>query len=156
VDGGTDGGHTPHDARPGYLVGRFDRLVRRRFEDVLGAHGLTIAQYTALSVVAVRPGLSNAQLARRSLITAQGMNTVVTALERLGLVDRRPDANGGRRLPVAITDRGREVLASCDAGTSRVEDDLLSPLSPGERDEFLDMLQRLTAIGHHRPPDDAG
>ena len=50
-----------------YLVGRMDRVVRRAIDDVVKAHGLSVNQYTTLSVLDHRSGLSNAQLARRSL-----------------------------------------------------------------------------------------
>ena len=60
-----------------YLVGRADRVVRRAMNEVLAAHGVSLNQYTTLSVLAGRGGLSNAQLARRSLVSPQSMNEVL-------------------------------------------------------------------------------
>ena len=50
-----------------YLVGRIDRVVRRSIDEVVHAHGLSVNQYTTLSVLDHRSGLSNAQLARGAL-----------------------------------------------------------------------------------------
>ena len=52
-----------------YLVGRIDRVVRRAIGTVLEAQGLSVNQYTTLSVLDRRSGLSNAQLARRALVS---------------------------------------------------------------------------------------
>jgi len=52
-----------------YVIGRVDHGIRREMRRRLTDHGLSVQQYTALSVLRSRPGLSNAQLARRSLVT---------------------------------------------------------------------------------------
>src|SRR5262249_34282369 len=72
-----------------YLVGRLDRVVRRGIQDAVKEQGLSVNEYATLSVLAHRHGLSNAQLARRSLVSPQSANEVLLALERKGLVVRR-------------------------------------------------------------------
>ena len=79
-----------------YVVGRLDRALRREIGTLVAP--LTVPQYTALSILRDRAGLSNAQLARRSYVTPQSMNEVIAALEREGLVARSPAANHGRVL----------------------------------------------------------
>ena len=64
--GGEEPGSVPAaHARIAYSVGRLERAVRRRLAAVTRRFGLTVAQYTALSVLHARGPLSNAQLARR-------------------------------------------------------------------------------------------
>src|SRR5439155_21814414 len=82
--------------RLSYVVGRLDRVLRRRLGEALAPHGLTVADYTALSVLRSRSGLSNAQLARRTLITPQSMNEVLGRLVERGYVDRSQDTDHGR------------------------------------------------------------
>ena len=48
-----------------YLIKRLEMAERARMEEVLQAHGVTLHQYTALSLLERRDGLSSAQLARR-------------------------------------------------------------------------------------------
>ncbi len=85
-------------------------MLRRRIGEVLEPHGLTVSQYTALSVMRSRAGLSNAQLARRVLITPQSMNEVVAQLAERKLIQRRPDPAHGRAIRTDLTPRGEHVL----------------------------------------------
>jgi DNA-binding MarR family transcriptional regulator len=116
-----------------YLIGRMDRVVRRHIDDVVKAKGLSVNQYTTLSVLDHRSGLSNAQLARRALVSPQSMNEVLLALERRGLVRRQAHPDHGRILQTRLTAKGRRVLAACDEGVTEVESTMLCNLSPSEQ-----------------------
>lgn len=126
--------------RIGYIVGRLDRAIRRAIEERITPHSLTIPQYTALSILRERSGLSNAQLARRTYVTPQSMNEVIAALERDGLIRRAPDANHRRILRTTLTPKGRRVLAACDEAIGEMEADMLSELSPAAREQLRDGL----------------
>lgn len=146
--------------RISYVVGRLDRALRREIGALVAPHGLTVPQYTALSILRDRAGLSNAQLARRTYVTPQSMNEVIAALERDGLVARSPAANHGRVLEVTVTRRGRDVLARCDGAVTAMEDRMLADLDAGARAELLDALtecvHRLGAglpDARNKPPD---
>jgi DNA-binding MarR family transcriptional regulator len=128
--------HTNHDdGAPTllYLIGRIDRVVRRHIDDVVGSHDLSVNQYTTLSVLEHRSGLSNAQLARRALVSPQSMNEVLLTLERRGLVRRRAHPDHGRILQARLTAKGRRVLAACDAEVRKVEAQMMHDLTT--RDE---------------------
>jgi DNA-binding MarR family transcriptional regulator len=127
--------------RISYVVGRLDRALRREISALVAPHGLTVPQYTALSILRDRAGLSNAQLARRSYVTPQSMNEVIAALERDGLVARSPAANHGRVLEMTLTDAGQDVLARCDAAVTEMEDRMLADLDAGERAQLLAALK---------------
>ena len=116
-----------------YLIGRMDRVVRRHIDDVVKAKGLSVNQYTTLSVLDHRSGLSNAQLARRALVSPQSMNEVLLALERRGLVRRHAHPDHGRILQSRLTAKGRRVLRACDTGVHEVESLMLSNLSQSEQ-----------------------
>ena len=116
-----------------YLVGRIDRVVRRAMGTVLEAQGLSVNQYATLSVLDRRSGLSNAQLARRALVSPQSMNEVLLALEQRGLVRRRAHPDHGRILQARLTAKGRALLARCDAEVHQVEARMVSGLSEDEQ-----------------------
>lgn len=122
--------------RATYLVGRLDRLLRRRLGDALAPHGLTLAEYTALSVLRSRPGLSNAQLARRTLITPQSMNEVLAHLVGLGLASRRPDPEHARVLRTELTALGRRTLTAANRAVAAIEREMLSGLSETQATQF--------------------
>jgi DNA-binding MarR family transcriptional regulator len=89
--------------RVAYLIGRLDRVLRRQLDEALRPHGLTTPQYTTLSVLRAREGLSNAWLARRSLMAPQWVSEVLAALEARMLEE----------LSAGDADWLRTALASC-------------------------------------------
>jgi DNA-binding MarR family transcriptional regulator len=136
------------DAQPGarprllYLIKRVELAERARLEEVLRPYGLTVPQYTALSSLLAREDLSSAQLARRSFVTPQAMNQVVATLERDGIIERRPDELNRRILRARLTDRGREILRSCDRAVDALEEHMLSSLTFRQTEELRRALER--------------
>ena len=133
---GTD--RTPHIS---YVVARLERAVRKEIGRLVGPRGLSVAQYTTLSILRTRSGLSNAQLARRLWVTPQSMNEVISALERMGLIHRVPDAGNRRILRTALTPVGRETLAACDAEILEMEGQMLGDIDPVAHDQLVDALE---------------
>jgi DNA-binding MarR family transcriptional regulator len=121
------------EPRISYLVARLERAVRAGIAKRVAQHGLTTAQYTTLSVLGARGGLSNAQLARRVFITPQSMSEVLRALEAKGLVERRNRRGLGRTLPAELTRRGRTVLAACDRLVDELEEQMLRGVAASDR-----------------------
>lgn len=70
---------------------------------------------------------------------------LLDALQQDGLVVRARDAADRRRHLVGLTDDGHRRLESAKRATAEAEADLLSPLSPAERKQFLAVLERLTS-----------
>ncbi|SAL59073.1 MarR family transcriptional regulator [Caballeronia arvi] len=93
-----------------YLVGSLDRILRRKMTEALAPVGLTLAQFTALSVLDARGQASNAQLAERSFITPQSANEVMSAMSARKWITREPDPDHGRIVLLRLTDEGRAVL----------------------------------------------
>ena len=69
--------------------------------------GLTLPAYTALSVLRVKDGLSNAHLARLSLVTPQSMSEVLAQLVDKGYVRRRAEPGHGRVIRIELTRAGQ-------------------------------------------------
>jgi DNA-binding MarR family transcriptional regulator len=129
------------EPRVSYLVGRLDRALRRRLDEVLEPAGLSVRQYTTLSVLRARSGLSNAQLARRSLMTPQSMSEVLAALSARGLVRRVPDESHGRVMRTELTPAGAELLDSCDRAVDGLEEQMLIELPASQRAGLLAALR---------------
>jgi DNA-binding MarR family transcriptional regulator len=140
----TDGAH----ARVSYVIARLDRAVRREITDIVSPHGLTATQYTALSVLRMGKGLSNAQLARRSYVTPQSMIEMLGTLEAKGLVARSPAPDHGRILRTELTARGRRLLSRCDAAIDRMETEMTGEMSPEQIDAFEQMLRSCVHMLH--------
>lgn len=114
-------------------------------DDIVSGLGVTVPQYTALSVLDRHPGMSGAQLARRSFVSRQAGGEMLAALERKGLVRRAPDAANRRVLRIVLTDAGRTLLAACDAAMDDLEARMLLPLSGAEAEHLRASLDACTA-----------
>ena len=123
--------------RLSYVIARLDRAVRRGIEDAITPHGLSVPQFTVLSVLARLSGLSNAQLARRAYITPQSMNEVVLDLERKGLLRRSPDPAHRRILRAELTTDGRKVLKRCERAVAEMEEQMLGALPAASRERIV-------------------
>jgi DNA-binding MarR family transcriptional regulator len=123
-----------------YLVGRVDRGIRRELQRRLVNHELSIPELTTLSVLQRRPGLSNAQLARRALITPQSMNDVVAGLEQRGLVERRVDPSHNRILQTRLTPAGRGMLRRVTPIVEALQADLLQDVPDEDREVVIQGL----------------
>jgi DNA-binding MarR family transcriptional regulator len=75
---------------------------------------------------------------------------VVAALNELaghGLVERAPDPADRRRNIITITPAGAAHLRRLDSLLDDVQDELLAPLSPAERQQLIHLLTRV--LEHH-------
>ncbi len=131
-----------------YLIGRVNRMTTSELTEALADTGVSVMELTALSVIADRPGLSNARLARRSLVSPQATHKVVSALIDRGLVERAP-GHGGRAIDIVVTDAGRVLLDELEPRRSAAEDRLFGALDADERaslDRLLAKVARLEPV----------
>lgn len=124
-----------------YVIGQLDRLLKRRLAEVLAGYGLTVPQFTALSVINAGGQMTNAQLAERSFVTPQSANEVVKAMEGLGWVAREGHPTHGRLIHLYLTDEGKSVLARCDAAIDRLEATMLEGIQGFPIDALKAALQ---------------
>src|SRR3954447_20573725 len=125
-----------------YLIKRLEMAERARMEEVLRPLGVTLHQYTALSILERREGLSSAQLARRHVVTPQAMHQLIATMERDRLIERRPDETNRRILRAWLTEHGSRVLRACHRAVDDVEERMLSGLTPAEAGAFGRALER--------------
>ncbi len=137
--------HAGATSRVSYLVKWVERGLRMRLDAVLGDLGVSTPEYTALSVLARREGLSSAQLARRTLVSAQAMNQLVIELEKRRLIVRKADPGHGWIQRASLTPAGHRLVAECDRATADIEALLLADMSPVQVEQFRRVLSRWVA-----------
>lgn len=129
--------------RVGYLVKQAQSALRAQMDRALRPLELTVPQYSCLELLHQNPGLTNADLARASFVSAQSMNTVLAGLAARGLVRRPERAEGGRRLPAELTAQGRALVEQADRRVRRIEERMLAPLGAQEAEAVVADLARL-------------
>lgn len=130
------------EPRLSYMVARLDRLLRSRLGDALVEFDLSVPQYTVLSVLRRRSGLSNAQLARRSYVTPQAMHQILTSLESKGLVERETSADHGQVRLAALTSSGMRILDECAPVVDALEAEVFAGLSASDRQTLRVLIER--------------
>src|SRR5437763_7952913 len=83
------------------------RRVRRVDEEAMG---ISPARASALSVLVFAGPRSLSELAEAERVTPPTMSRLVAAMEREGLVRRRPHATDGRAVRLEATAKGRRIL----------------------------------------------
>ncbi|MFJ8917307.1 MarR family winged helix-turn-helix transcriptional regulator [Amycolatopsis sp. NPDC102389] len=127
----------PLDQSAGYLLKRAATALRTAMDTALRPLDLTVPQYSCLEVLAQRPGLSNAELARAVFVTRQSMNLVLRGLQDRGLVTRPATAPQGRALPSTLTPAGRAQLRAASGVVRAVQDRMLEPFSAAGRERLV-------------------
>jgi DNA-binding MarR family transcriptional regulator len=127
----------------GFQLRRAQYAYRLALDRALEPTRVTTPQFAVLALLETTPGLSNAELARRNLITPQTMNAIIRNLEDAQLVVRRPDLHHGRILTAHLTPAGQAVLTRCIELANAVEARMLRPLNAHERARLLDYLGRV-------------
>lgn len=123
-----------------YLVKQLELAVRARLDEVVRSSGITALQYTALTVLERHDGLSAAQLARDSFVTAQSMADMVRALESRGLIRRERNTGNRRELLIRLTPEGRALLAAVSEPVSELESRMTSTMTPARTADFRQSL----------------
>lgn len=131
-----DDGEMWQGARTMYLVKRLEMQLRSVLEPVVRSVGLTVPQYTALTIIEARPGTSSAEVARSTFVSAQAANQIVEALYTRRLVSRAPNPDHGKILSLTVTPAGDALLAACSEEISAIERRMLGALKKPAAQDF--------------------
>lgn len=112
-------------------------LLLRRMRQVRVDGELTVPETSALARLDRNGPATSSALAKLEQISPQSMGATLSALEARGLVERRPDAQDGRRVVLSVTGAGQQVLR--DKRDARTEQ-LARALSAGFTRHELNQL----------------
>ncbi|WP_170991065.1 MarR family winged helix-turn-helix transcriptional regulator [Herbidospora galbida] len=133
--------------RAGRLKGMIEEVTAR----VLGAHGLTYADFDVLATLR-REGapyrLKPSGLSNQLMLTTGGTSNILQRLQSAGLVDREPDPTDGRSSWVRLTPKGVAMSEQLAMETTKAHRELLAPVSPERLRTLADLLRDvLTDLG---------
>src|SRR5688500_12689243 len=100
-------GHLP------YLLAQANAAARLALDRAFADPGVTVPQFSVLTMIDAYPGVSGAELARLTLLTPQTINLIVKNLERDDLIVKTPDDVHGRLIRIATTAKGRQFRLKC-------------------------------------------
>ena len=116
------------------------RRLRDTSQETLAPWDITPAQLRALRVLGRHGVMRQSELSDRLRIAPRSATEVVDALEKRGLVERRPDPGDRRATLVEVTDDGSSVL---DAVRGTEAELAFGRLSPADRSQLARILGKL-------------
>ena len=134
----------------GHLIRRLHQISVSVFAERMKAAGidLTPVQFAALSALAAHPDVDQATLAGLIAYDRVTIGGVVDRLEGKGLVSRTVSRQDRRARVVRLTPSGADMLARVHPLVSEFQNDILSGLSPAERDQLMALMRKTTSAGN--------
>ena len=94
-----------------YLTNRVGMIVAEQFgADALAEHGLSIAMWRVMAVLASRGNQRQIDLADLTSIEVSTLSRLITRLIRKGLVTRTRSANSDREVTVKLSPKGQSLV----------------------------------------------
>jgi DNA-binding MarR family transcriptional regulator len=128
-----------------YFVGlalkRAQHELRLAINAELASMDTNVSQLNVLFFIRQNPGVSSADLARLSFLTAQTLGQQVIQMEKRGLVKREPGE--GRKIRHSLTKAGEKLL---DAGMAKVREVDTRVLSDFDDDAVATLLDAFQTI----------
>jgi DNA-binding MarR family transcriptional regulator len=112
-------------------------LLVRRLRQSPVQDELSVPEISALTRLDRGGPATSSTLARVEQITPQSMGVTLSSLVRRGLVERRPDAQDGRRIFLALTKTGQQVIRDKQSARIRQLGQALSKKFTSEELEIL-------------------
>jgi DNA-binding MarR family transcriptional regulator len=129
----------------GQLLVQLTRLFQTELFERLVAAGLTGARvpHTHVTAYIKAEGSRLTELAARARMTLPAMSELVDDLQRLGIVERRPDPRDKRAKLICLTDAGWEAMRTAQRVIGDIEADYAECVGP---DRFEAAAQTLDAL----------
>ena len=129
--------------KPTWLISQVSTHAHRLLTEKLATAGARGYHYRLLAALQEFGPASQASLGRRTCMDRSDVVAAINDLASRGQVERALDPADHRRNVITITAAGTAHLERLDRMLTGVQDDLLAPLSPGERDQLTRLLSRV-------------
>ena len=143
-----------------YLVNRVGTIIADQFgEEALAPHGLSIAMWRVMAVLASTGGQRQIDLAGLTSIDSSTLSRLVTRLVRIGLVTRARSTSSNREVAVKLSPKGGALVARLIPIGLEFESAAIAGLAPEElmtlkrclRRMYSNMKARPASVGSVRP-----
>jgi DNA-binding MarR family transcriptional regulator len=127
-----------------HLAGAVARRLANRLREELRPLGLQPAQFAALSEIALREGLTQAELAVRLGVEQPGVARTLGSLTAGGWIEKA-SLGKGRAQGLYLSDKARAVLPQAGEAAQRVDAEALKGFTPTAAAFLLDDLGELAS-----------
>lgn len=145
--------HKPHDYQFHALLHSAD-LVEDRLREKLAPLDIRPKQARVLSALDILGSVSQVQLAREIYVTAGSMSTMVTRLEKLGLISRARHPDERRSDVLSLTEVGKSQLKNIHQTWKEMDEYIEKTIGQKKALMLLELTEELRlALGGKVPGD---
>jgi DNA-binding MarR family transcriptional regulator len=129
---------------PTWLLSQAAKRSHQVLYQRLSSAGATGYEYRLLSAIDTATDSTQAELGRLTSLDRRDVTVTMHALVDAGLATRRRSPHDARVLVVSLTTEGRRRYRQLDRLMHEVQDDVFGALTPGERQNLVESLRRLS------------
>jgi DNA-binding MarR family transcriptional regulator len=132
----------------GHLIRRLHQQSTQAFLTQTQAAGfdLTSVQFAALDAIAEQPGVDQAGLAATIGFDRATIGGVIERLEQKGWIRRVVSERDRRARELSLTPEGARIRSALLPIVRGLQDEILLPLAPAEREAFLALARRVVPL----------
>lgn len=137
---------------PGHLIRRAHQISTALFTDECANFDLTSVQFAALHSIDLHPGIDATRLSALIAFDRSTIGDVLNRMAQKGWI-LRSAAPGDRRVKlIELTAAGTRLLRRAKPAVQRVQDRIMAPLAPADRDSFVRLLAQLADVHNEVTP----
>jgi DNA-binding MarR family transcriptional regulator len=127
----------------GYNARRAALTVIDVFLQRMAVYHLRPVDFSVLSLVVHNAGITSRQLCGTLGILPPNLVSLVTALEKRGLIERMPHPRDGRATGLHATAAGLKLMRQAERTAAELENDAAKRLTPSEKRTLLRLLHKI-------------
>lgn len=127
----------------GYNARRAALTVIDQFVPRMAEYGLRPVDFSILSVIRHNPGITSRQLCDALSLLPPNLVGKISALEKRGLLERRPHPLDGRALGLHLNQSGHRLMEQAERAAFELEKDAAGALTAAERKTLIRLLQKV-------------
>ncbi len=131
------------EALVGYNARRASIAIGTVFFERMAVFGLRQVDFSVLSLLGHNPGATSRQLCKTLDILPPNFVNLIAAMDRRGLIERRPHPRDGRAIGLHLTAAGASLMAEAEQSVLELEDESSAQLTATERATLIRLLKKL-------------
>jgi DNA-binding MarR family transcriptional regulator len=127
----------------GYNASRASHTLVSHFIRGVGSFDLRTVDFSVLSVIGHRPGVTSRQLCQQLNVLPPNMVVLLRQLDKRGLIERQPHPTDGRAVGLRLSPSGKALMKKAEQAASVADAEGARHLSAAERKTLARLLQKI-------------
>jgi DNA-binding MarR family transcriptional regulator len=127
----------------GYNASRASQTLVSHFIRGVGSFDLRTVDFSVLSIIGHRPGVTSRQLCQQLNVLPPNMVVLLRQLDKRGWIERQPHPTDRRAVGLKLSSSGRALMKQAEQAASAADLEGSERLSASERKTLARLLQKI-------------